>query len=321
MVAVSGGADSTALLYLLARWKMRHRSSPQLYAVTVDHGLRPGSRAEAAAVKRIALRLGVAHRTVRWAGEKPRTGLQEKARAARYRLLEAVARRIGARRLVTAHTLEDQAETVLFRIARGSGLAGLAAMARIAPVPRAGMRDARGRPALVRPLLDIPKARLVATLSAAGIDHANDPSNADPRFARVRWRQLAPALAAEGLTAQRLVQLAHRVRRNEAAIEAAVTAAFEHLGSRPAAHAIAFDVSGLRDHPAEIALRLVGRAAGEVGDEGPVELGKLERLCESLFAALDQPDAQFRRTLAGAMVSLQSDRLIVERAPPRRSRS
>jgi tRNA(Ile)-lysidine synthase len=183
------------------------------------------------------------------------------------------------------------------------------------------MRGAKGSPALVRPLLDIAKARLIATVRAAGIAHVEDPSNDDPRFARVRWRKLAPALAAEGLTAERLVQLARRVRRNEAAIEAVVTAAFDRLASRPAARTIAFDARGLRDVPAEITLRLIGRAAGEVGDEGPVELGKLESMCESLADAFDRPAGRFRRTLAGAMVSLQRDRLIVERAPPRRARS
>ena len=163
---------------------------------------------------------------MRWTGEKPVTGLQEKARAARYRLLAAAARRAGARCVVTAHTLDDQAETVLFRLARGSGLSGLAAMAKVSPLGLPAMRDAGDSPALVRPLLDIPKARLIATLEAAGLGHAEDPSNADPRFARVRWRTLAPALAAEGLTAERLVQLARRVRRSEAALEAAVGAAF-----------------------------------------------------------------------------------------------
>jgi tRNA(Ile)-lysidine synthase len=319
VVAVSGGPDSIALLHLLARWHARHRPSPRLVAVTVDHGLRAGSRAEAAAVKRLAGRLEVPHRTMRWTGEKPITGLQEKARAARYRLLLAAARRAGARCVVTAHTLDDQAETVLFRLARGSGLPGIAAMARVSPLGLPAMRDAGDRPALVRPLLDIPKARLIATLEAAGLGHAEDPSNADPRFARVRWRKLAPALAEEGLTAQRLGQLARRVRRSEAAVEATVAAAFGRLGARVAAHAIAFDARGLRELPAEIALRLIGRAVAEVGDEGPVELGKLEALCESLESA--SSTGRFRRTLAGAMVSLQRDRLLVERAPPRRQRS
>ncbi len=328
LLAVSGGADSTALLYLLACWQKRHKPSPQLHAVTIDHGLRPQSRREAAGVKRIAAKLGVAHRTMRWAGEKPATGLQEKARAERYRLLLAAARKAHARCVITAHTLDDQAETVLFRLARGSGLTGIGAMARVSSagfhtgVVRAPvMRGAKGSPALVRPLLGVAKARLIATLRAAGIAHVEDPSNDDPRFARVRWRKLAPALAAEGLTAERLVQLARRVRRNETAIEAVVTAAFDRLASRPAASTIEFDARGLREVPAEIVLRLVGRAAGEVGDEGPVELGKLESMCESLAEAFDRPAGRFRRTLAGAMVSLQRDRLIVERAPPRRQRS
>jgi tRNA(Ile)-lysidine synthase len=322
ILAVSGGPDSTALLYLFARWRNRHEPSPQLHAVTIDHGLRPQSRREAAGVKRIAAQLGVGHRTMRWSGDKPVTGLQEKARAERYRLLLAAAQKAGARCVVTAHTLDDQAETVLLRLARGSGLAGIGAMARVsgaafhAPV----MRGVKGSPALVRPLLDVAKARLIATLRAAGIAHVEDPSNDDPRYARVRWRKLAPVLAAEGLTAQRLVLLARRVRRNEAAIEAVVTAAFERLGSRPAAWTIAFDAAGLRDVPAEIVVRLIGRAAAEVGDEGPVELGKLEAMCESLAGAFDRSTGRFRRTLAGAMVSLQRDRLIVERAPPRRRR-
>jgi tRNA(Ile)-lysidine synthase len=319
LVAVSGGPDSTALLYLLARWHARHRASPRVFAVTVDHALRAGSRAEAAAVKRLAARLEVPHRTVRWTGEKPVTGLQEKARAARYRLLMAAARRVGARCLVTAHTLDDQAETVLFRLARGSGLSGIAAMARVSALGLPAMRDVGDSPALVRPFLDIPKARLIATLQAAGLGHAEDPSNTDPRFARTRWRKLAPALAEEGLTAQRLVQLARRVRRSEEALEQAVSAACNRLGSRVAAHAISFDAGGLRELPAEIALRLVGRAIAQVGDEGPVELGKLEALCESLSPAFST--GRFRRTLAGAMVSLQRGRVMVERAPPRRHRS
>jgi tRNA(Ile)-lysidine synthase len=322
VLAVSGGPDSTALLYLLARWRNRHEPSPRLHAVTIDHGLRPQSRREALGVGRIAAQLGVGHRTMRWTGDKPVTGLQEKARAERYRLLLAAAQKAGARCVVTAHTLDDQAETVLLRLARGSGLAGIGAMARVsgaafhAPV----MHGAKVSPALVRPLLDVAKARLIATLRAAGIAHVEDPSNDDPRYARVRWRKLAPVLAAEGLTAQRLVLLARRVRRNEAAIEAVVTAAFDRLGSRPAARTIAFDAAGLRDVPAEIVLRLIGRAAAEVGDEGPVELGKLEAMCESLADAFDRSAGRFRRTLAGAMVSLQRDRLIVERAPPRRQR-
>src|SRR5712691_8028618 len=109
VLAVSGGPDSTALLHLMTRWRKRHKPVPRLIAVTIDHGLRPQARREAAAVKRLAVKLGVEHRTLRWAGAKPSTGLQEKARMARYRLLHAAARRAKARCVLTAHTLDDQA--------------------------------------------------------------------------------------------------------------------------------------------------------------------------------------------------------------------
>ena len=155
-------------------------------------------------------------------------------------------------------------------------------MARVSPLGLPAMRDAGDSPALVRPLLDIPKARLIATLAAAGLGHAEDPSNARPALCPGALAQARAGAGAGGPDRARLAQLARRVRRSEAAIEAVVTAAFDRLGSRAAAHAIAFDAGGLRELPAEIALRLIGRAVGAVGDEGPVELGKLEALCESL---------------------------------------
>ena len=216
ILAVSGGPDSTALMWLAARWRDRLKRGPQLIAVTVDHGLRPESKKEAKAVAALARTLGVEHRTLRWTGAKAATGLQQAARLARYRLLAKAARAAGAIHVLTAHTLDDQAETILFRLTRGSGLTGLAAMGRIAPVPgETGVT-------LVRLLLHIPKSRLVATLRAAGIAFADDPSNRDPRFTRARLRGLMPALAAEGLDAARLMQLARRLRRADAAIGVAV---------------------------------------------------------------------------------------------------
>jgi len=190
IVAVSGGPDSTALLVLAARWRAAIATGPQLIAVTIDHGLRPEAVREALTVKKLAAQLGVRHRTLRWTGEKPVTGLQETARAVRYRLLSAAARGAGATHLLTAHTLDDQAETILIRMARGSGLAGLGAMRR--EIELDGV-------ILLRPLLDVPKARLVATLQAIGLPYADDPSNRDPRFTRARLRAMMPASPAKGL--------------------------------------------------------------------------------------------------------------------------
>lgn len=310
VLAVSGGPDSTALLVLAARWRQRRKRGPALIAVTVDHGLRPESAREAAAVKRLARSLAVPHRTLRWTGPKPRTGIQEAARTARYRLLAAAARKAGARHVLTAHTRDDQAETVLFRLARGSGLGGLAGMARVTTL--AGV-------ALVRPLIAVPKARLLATLAGAGIAFADDPSNRDPRFLRPRLRRLMPELAAEGLDAARLAAFAQRAARAHAAIEAAVDEALARLAGSPAGDRVTLEAAAFARLPAEVALRLVGRLVGRAGNEGPVELGKLEALAAALGEALArEPPARFRRTLAGAMVTLGQGRLMVERAPPRR---
>jgi len=313
VVAVSGGPDSTALLLLATRWAKRLKKPPRLLAVTVDHGLRTDAKAEAAAVKRLARHLNVPHRTLRWRGAKPASGLQEAARTARYGLLAQAAARAAFAHVLTAHTLDDQAETVLFRLARGSGVAGLAGMAPVSLLP--GEHD--DRIFLVRPLLAVPKSRLIATLRAARIVFSEDPSNSDPRFTRARLRGVMPALASEGLDAHGLSRLAARMRRAEAALEFAVAAAHAALAPPPwpSRGPIVFRRARFADLPAEVALRLLGRAVAHVGDEGPVELGKLE----ALYEALGQAPERLRRTLAGALVTLDADRLAVERAPARRS--
>jgi tRNA(Ile)-lysidine synthase len=319
VLAVSGGPDSSALMLLAARWRDTLRGSkPKLVAVTVDHGLRKEAKREAADVARLARKLKIAHRVLRWRGKKPATGLQQAARAARYRLLADAARRARAAHILTAHTLDDQAETVLIRMSRGSGLTGLAAMTRVAPLPTAG----RGEMALVRPLLGVPKVRLVATLAAAKVSYAEDPSNRDPRFTRARLRGLTAALAGEGLTAARLALLARRLKRADWALEAAVDRAQVELAVTPTvAGALAYDAGGFAGLPAEIALRLLGRAIATRGDEGPVELAKLESLKTALDTAQSGGLKRFRRSLAGALVTLTGGQIAVERAPPRHGRS
>jgi tRNA(Ile)-lysidine synthase len=309
VLAVSGGPDSTALLFLAARWRKARKHGPKLLAVTVDHGLRKEAEVEAREVARLAKKLGVPHRTLRWTGVKPKSGLQEKARAMRYRLLAEAATKAGASHIVTAHTLDDQAETVLMRLLRGSGPAGLAGMAR---------ETRRGQLTLTRPFLDIPKARLVATLRHAKIAFADDPSNRDPRFTRVRMRGLMPALAEEGLGAKRLGLLARRLRRAEAALEVAVDRAAELAqGGWASGAKIEMESGHFAALPAEVALRLLGRAVTIAGNEGPVELAKLEAL-QGAMKAKKASGGRFRRTLAGAMVTLTPERLTVERAPARR---
>jgi len=316
VLAVSGGPDSTALLWLAAQWhrKLRSKTRPPLAALTVDHGLRPESAREAREVARLARRLGISHKTLRWTGRKPATGLPEAARLARYALLAQAARALGAGHVLTAHTRDDQAETVLMRLTRGSGLTGLGAMRAVTPLVHAPA--AESPLLLVRPLLGMPKARLLATLRAAGIGFADDPTNRDPRFTRPRLRTLVAGLEREGLGAARLATLAWRLRRADAAIEVAVDAAQVAVSRRPWTAGIAFEAALFDRLPAEIALRLLGRAVAFAGDAGagPVALGKLE----ALLAAVGERRGLLRRTLAGAVVTCRGDEIRVETAPPRR---
>jgi len=323
VLAVSGGPDSVALMWLAARWQRGLARAPQLTVVTVDHGLRPEASREAREVKRRAAELGLTHRTLRWRGAKPKTGLPAAAREARYRLLAEAARKSGASHVLTAHTRDDQAETLLMRLLRGSGLAGLSAMARL---------TARDGVVLTRPLLDVPKSRLVATLKRAGIGFADDPTNRDTAFTRPRLRALLPQLAAEGGDSRSLARLAGRLARANAAVEVLTDGAERFLqlrsrGDGPQAGARSFEAEAFALLPEEVRLRLLLRAINALGHEGPAELGKVE----TLLAALDQATAAnpraaangrpvLKQTLAGALISLAGGRISIAPAPARRAK-
>jgi tRNA(Ile)-lysidine synthase len=330
ILAVSGGPDSIALMWLAARWRRALARGPRLIAVTVDHGLRAEAAAEARDVKRLARLLDLPHRTMRWTGAKPTTGLPAAARGARYRLLAQAARASGATHILTAHTRDDQAETLLMRLVRGSGIAGLAAMARV--TEREGVL-------LARPFLNVSKSQLVATLTRAKVGFADDPTNRDPRFTRPRIRTVMPVLAAEGGDARNLARLATRLARANAAVEVLVDGAERYLALRDrgasasgTVEAKTFDANSFAAMPEEIRLRLLLRAIDRFGHEGPAELGKVE----ALLSALDQAVAEstggrrprpksrlepsLKQTLAGALVSLTDGRIRIAPAPPRRRR-
>jgi tRNA(Ile)-lysidine synthase len=317
VLAVSGGPDSIALMWLAARWRRTLTHGPRLIAVTVDHGLRAEAAREAREVKRQARILDLPHRTLRWTGAKPKSGLPAAARAARYRLLAQAARSSGATHILTAHTRDDQAETLLMRLLRGSGVAGLAAMAR---------ETERDGVVLVRPLLQVSKSQLIATLKKAKLGFADDPTNHDPHFTRPRLRALMPALAAEGGDAHNLARLAARIARTNAAVEVLVDGAERYLALRDRdAPRAGFDANAFATMPEEIRLRLLKRAIDRVGHEGPAELGKVETLLSVLDRAVAGKGLKARsglkQTLAGALVSLIGGRIRVEPAPPRRRRA
>jgi tRNA(Ile)-lysidine synthase len=300
VLAVSGGPDSTALLLLHVRARALDPTLPDAVAVTVDHGLRPEAAAEARLVAALAARHGLPHRTLRWAGDKPAANLQAEARRARYDLLFDAARDLGCDTVVTAHHADDQAETFLARLARGSGVIGLAAMA-----PRRAVDGLL----LARPFLDLPKSRLLATLRAAGETWIDDPSNADPRFDRARWRAAAPVLADLGLTRDRLVTTTKAMARAASAIEAQVDAALATgVEVHPAGWA-AVRPEIVASLPEEIRLRLLSRLIRAVGGApyGP-RLDRLEAIATA-FDGCDPTATVAARTLGGARIEQRRGRI------------
>ena len=305
-VAVSGGADSLALALVAADWA--RGSGHSLTALTVDHGLRPGSAAEAATVAGWLGAAAVPHETLRWEGPKPAANRQAAARAARYRLMLDWAGRHRVVAVLLGHHREDQGETVLLRLARGSGVDGLAAMA-----PRLDI----GAVALLRPLLDQPRGRMRATLLARGQRWIEDESNRDVRYARTAMREAAARLEAAGLGAERLAATAARLARARAALDVVTD---QLLGAAatcfPGGHAEI--VTGLvRAAPEEIGLRALRDLLRWVGgDAYPPRLARLE----AAFAAWMAGEA-VDRTLAGCRMRLSGGRLVIAReasaaAPP-----
>jgi tRNA(Ile)-lysidine synthase len=316
-LAVSGGSDSTALMVLFAEWLAhKRRSAESVTVLTVDHGLRPGSAAEAKTVALHSAAFGFEHVTLVWSGPKPTTGIQDAARRARYRLIADYARAHGVSMVLTGHTADDQAETLLMRLARGSGLDGLSGIAPIHVLDAQQGPPGASRIELVRPLLGIARARLQATLRARGISWLEDPSNAWPVFERARLRAAKAERDKLGLTNDSLALTARRLQRARAALENAVA-----VFVNPAAGAVRIDPCGfyridrarLRTAPAEIALRVLVRAIAAAGGAGePVPLAKAEAINEAV-----QGEGVGSFTLGRAVVTATPSEVVIEREPGR----
>jgi len=296
--AVSGGVDSLALALLLQDWT--RSQGCRLTALVVDHGLRAESAAEARRTVRVLGQQDIEARLLRFQGAGPRSNVQAAARAARYGLLTDWCARRGVLHLALGHHRDDQAETLLLRLGRGSGLDGLAGMA---PVVELG--DVR----LLRPLLEVPRARLEATLRARGLDWIDDPSNRDRAHGRVRIRQLKDLLVGEGLTAARLAATATHLARARAGLESAVTDLLAKAAQPDPVGFLWLDPGIWADGPQEVRLRALARALMLVGgaDYAP-RLASLMRLEARLLAG-------HRRgaTLGGCRILPRQDRLLLVR--------
>lgn len=294
-LAVSGGADSMAML-LLATAAIPGR----VIAATVDHGLRPEAADEAAMVAQVCAQLGVPHAILTLAEPIAGSSLQSQARAARYAALFAWMRQAEADLLLTAHHADDQAETLLMRLNRASGVAGLSG---IRPV----RRDVR---TVLRPLLGWRRAELRALVAASGAPWVDDPTNTDPHHDRTRFRGL---LASQSLLDP--VALARSAEYIAESNDALDTLAALLWHERWQDRTLQLHVTGL---PREVLRRMLRRAIHETRERNGIVLPVFtdSTNIESLLDALDRGSGA---TQAGVMVHVRSEIWHFRPAPPRRS--
>ena len=308
LLAVSGGADSVSLMVLCHEWVERNKLPISLSVASVDHRLRPEAADECAYVGKLARMRGMDHATLVWDEEKSHSNLQGEARDARYRLLSEHAHRLGCAHIVIAHHQDDQAETLLMRLIRGSGVTGLAAMR---------PQQAFGAVTLLRPLMAFPKARLKASLNARSIDWFEDPSNQSPNYMRVRVRSLLPVFAQEGCDSARLAATARRLQRADQALgEIAYGFYLRHIASEPG-RSLSVSLTSLREQSDEIRLRLLRMMIADV--VAPAYPPREEKLM-AIDAALggeELLEKRMKRTVAGCCFEVSAARLWVYREPGR----
>ncbi len=270
-VAVSGGGDSIALLHILTR--CFEPGQVALFAATVDHGLRPEAASEAAFVADFCASLGLPHTTLRWRDSAATGNLQDQARRARYDLMAEWAKSQQIATLALGHTANDQAETVLMRLARASGVTGLAAM----PVRRClhGIT-------LLRPMLDVSRADLRDYLVRADVAWVDDPSNDDETFDRIKARRALKALSDLGVTVQGLTQVARNMAQARDALDW-----YSFLAAREVAQVsggdLVLDLRKFRTLPEEIARRLMVQAIHWIsGSEYPPRRAAMEGFLTSI---------------------------------------
>ncbi|MGH6855545.1 MAG: tRNA lysidine(34) synthetase TilS [Aestuariivirga sp.] len=298
-LAVSGGSDSMALLRLAAQWQ----GMPRLTVLTVDHGLRAEAVQETRQVAEWAAQAGLAHVTLQWNSAKPQTGVQAKARTARYDLMSGWCRDNDVPVLLTAHTLDDQAETVLMRLARTTSLDSLAGIYRW---------SRWNETELFRPLLDERRDDLKTYLRSLGQPWIDDPSNEDDRFERVRIRKAMPVLGELGITATALAQLAAEAQRSSQALWGATN---DWVQSHVTRHETGFctvPVDAFDDQTEGLKPRILGWLISRYGAGKMPELAGLQFL--SAWLALGAPG---RRTLGGAVIVRRKRELLIGREPGR----
>ncbi len=296
-IAVSGGSDSLALLVLSAAWA--HETKRSIAVVTVNHGLRAEAGDEADSVARLCREMGLAHDILHWQDWDGDGNLQNAARNARKALISRWAQQRGIETVLTGHTKDDQAETFLMRLARGSGVDGLAA---IHPIQRAD------NIVWMRPLLSLGRHDLRGLLQAEGLIWAEDPSNDDRRFTRVRFRQAQAELEELGLGIDVLAQTAERLQSARQALEIATQTLAHEIAQPRESGSVRLQIAPLRAAPAELQYRLVAHSLRWVASSpyrprfdslkrlvGGILTGRKQSLSGCLIAPINELTAEISR--------------------------
>ncbi len=305
-------------MHLLADWaKAQGREAP--IVLTVDHKLQKNSTANAKQVVAWANRAGLEAHVLTWKGTKPKSDIEAEARTARYRLMGDWCRKRDIAALYVGHTRDDQAETFLLRLARGSGLDGLAAMRPVAPYPVLGFRDLQ----VIRPLMVFERDALRSHLTARAQEWFDDPMNSDPRFGRVRLRVAMEHLKGAGLPPGRIADAAAHLARVREALEA-VTAAVLRRACRAEGEAVLVETAALLAAPREVGLRALAQLL--MGVSRQAYRPRFERL-ERLYDAIAAGQVGAGRTLHGCRIGpapnseayFGTDTLKIVREPGRKS--
>jgi len=300
-VAVSGGADSMALMLMLLAWRrLIGKNAPELSVLSVDHGLRREAAEEVELVAWISRLYGLRHKAFSWDGSKVDGNISAKSRIARYDLMCEWCAQQQISHLLVAHTLDDQAETVLLRLARGSGVDGLAAMA---------TSRIWNTTVIYRPLLGVERARLLQLINDTQCPYVDDPSNHDLKYDRVRFRQALALLEPLGVDAHGLAQTAGRLAQARVALDqSSVQAVVQSVEIFDAGYCI-LDPRQLEPHPYEIKRRVLSRllraVAGRIYAPAHAPLAKIL----AWVRVQDRPT----RTLGGCLLMVRQSKIWIIR--------
>lgn len=288
-VAVSGGPDSMALALCIKQWATTQNIP--VCAFIVDHALRSSSADEAIITQKQLQKLGIPTEILRWEHGPITTKLHATARKARYALLCDACCKNNIRDLMLAHQQEDQAETILMRLAKGSGIDGLAGIA-----PETTQKNIR----MLRPLLGFAKQRLIATCNTAQISFVTDPSNQSDKFARGRLRRVMPLLTNEGMTLERLCDLGTRANEARSALNHYMNLFMQTSVQRNDAGVIHIDLLAFKTLPRAIAERVITSTLQNIHRE---DYAPEHASLSGLLNALCDASEMKARTLHGCLVS------------------